>query len=274
MIGSSELTVNALKPNNKESTMRKWMRFLGVLSAAATAWACGGPGPGPTEVGRPSAPSALTGNGAPSGTHYNLNIIGVPQDKTADMTGSNGHVIFVQLFGGDSASSLNGKDFNTISKTNKILLSPAPAGESFQVLDANATDSNGAQFQLPADVSTTWTVWARALGKPGRTANMTTCATEAVVDPVTGATTQEVICSLATLTMTRTKNSKFQNVSSDLLFITLLVDPATNGDLATCLGVTAATQVSVPLFNGCLQNYFWNYQNNGLKLLQLRFYPA
>ena len=163
---------------------------------------------------------------------------------------------------------------NAISKTNKILLAPAPAGESFQVLDANATDSNGAQFQLPADVSTTWTVWARALGKPGGNANMTTCATEDVVDPTTGATTQEVICSLATLTVTRTKNAKFQNVSSDLLFITLLVDPATNADLATCLGVTTATQVSLPLFNGCLQNYFWNYQNNGLKLLQLRFYPA
>ena len=271
MIGSSKLTVKTWKPRNEETAMRKWMRFLGVLSAAAAVGACGGPGPGPADASRPAA---LTGNGAPSGTHYNLNIIGVPQDKTADMTGSNGHVIFVQLFGGDSASSLNGKDFNTISKTNKILLAPAPAGESFQVLDANATDSNGAQFQLPADVSTTWTVWARALGKPGGNANMTTCATEDVVDPTTGATTQEVICSLATLTMTRTKNAKFQNVSSDLLFITLLVDPATNADLATCLGVTTATQVSLPLFNGCLQNYFWNYQNNGLKLLQLRFYPA
>ncbi len=251
--------------------MHNRMRFLALVSAAACA--CGGPGPGTGSVDVGTS-SALTGNGAPSGAHYNLNIIGVPKDKTADMTGSDGHVIFVQLFGGDSASSLNGKDFNTITKTNKILLAPAPAGESFQVLDANATDANGAQFQLPADVSTTWTVWARALGKPGGSANMTTCATESVIDPLTGATTDEVICSLATLTMTRTKNSKFQNVSSDLLFITLTVNPATNADLASCLGVTTTTDVSVPLFNGCLRNYFWNYQNNGLKLLQLRFYPA
>src|SRR5215510_10122400 len=70
-----------------------------------------------------------TGNGAPSGAHYNLNIIGVPHDKTADMTGGDGHVIFVQLVGGDTAASLNGKDFNTISKVNKILLTPAPAGD-------------------------------------------------------------------------------------------------------------------------------------------------
>lgn len=34
-----------------------------------------------------------------------LNIIGVPQDKTAPMTGSDGPTIFVQLFGGDTASS-------------------------------------------------------------------------------------------------------------------------------------------------------------------------
>ena len=43
--------------------------------------------------------TAITGNGAPSGPHYNLNIIGVPKDKTADMTGNNGHRIFVPLLG-------------------------------------------------------------------------------------------------------------------------------------------------------------------------------
>lgn len=218
--------------------------------------------------------ASLTGNGAPSGTHFNLNIIGVPKDKTASMTNNDGHRIFVQLNGGEDASSLSGKDFNQLTRTNKIFLQPAPAGESFQVLDANATDSNGALFQLPVDVSTSWTVWARALGKPGGKSLTTTCATVSVTDPVTGVTTQEVVCSLDTLTMTRTKSAKFQNVSADLLFISIMVDPTTNTTLASCLGVTTATQVTVSLFNGCLQNYFWNYDNLGLKLLQLRFYPA
>ena len=36
----------------------------------------------------PGSAAAITGNGAPSGPHYNLNLIGVPQDKSADMTGS------------------------------------------------------------------------------------------------------------------------------------------------------------------------------------------
>ena len=222
-----------------------------------------------------TASVATTGNGAPSGAHYNLNIIGVPKDKTATMTTGDGHRIFVQLWGGEDAVSLNGKLSNQLLKVNKIFLQPAPAGESFQVLDANATDANGALFQLPADVSATWTVWGRALGTPGGKANMTTCATTAGLDGILGTADDEVICSMGTLSLDRTKGKQtFTNVSGDLLFITITVDPTTNATLATCLGVTTTSTVAVSLFNGCLQNYFWNYDNQGLKLLQLRFYPA
>ncbi len=222
-----------------------------------------------------TASVATTGNGAPSGAHYNLNIIGVPKDKTASMTTGDGHRIFVQLWGGEDAVSLNGKLSNQLLKVNKIFLQPAPAGESFQVLDANATDANGALFQLPADVSATWTVWGRALGTPGGKANMTTCATTAGLDGILGTADDEVICSMGTLSLDRTKGKQtFTNVSGDLLFMTITVDPTTNASLATCLGVTSTSTVTVSLFNGCLQNYFWNYDNQGLRLLQLRFYPA
>ena len=212
--------------------------------------------------------ATTTGNGAPNGSHYNLNIIGVPKDKTADMNNNDGHRIFVELNGGSTAAS--GQNFAVMSKVNTILLAPAPAGAGFQVLDANATDKNGAVFQLPLDVSTTWTVWARALGKPGGKADMTTCATVdvTVTDPVTGVTTTttETVCSLGTtLHLERTKNAKFQNVTSNLLFVTL---SATDQLLTTC------TSATVALFDPCLQNYFWNYDNKGLHLLQLRFYPV
>ena len=210
--------------------------------------------------------SATTGNGAPSGSHFNLNIIGVPKDKTADMNNNNGRRIFVELVGGNKASAINGTDFSVLSRVNTILLTHDPLNERFQVLDANATDQNGALFQLPADVSTTWTVWARALGKPKGTADMTTCATVDVTDPLTGAVTTEVLCSLTTtLHLVRTKNAKFQNVTSSLLFVTL-----STADQA----LTTCTTSTVALFDSCLQNYFWNYDNHGLKLLQLRFYPA
>ena len=253
--------------------MRGWSKkalsFSGMLFTVVAAWSCTDHQPtGLASAGKPAFGTSTTGNGAPSGAHYNLNIIGVPQDKTASMTGNNGGRIFVQLYGGDVASDLNGTLFGNLKKVNKIFLVPAPAGESFQVLDANATDADGATFQLPIDVSSTYTVWARGLGKPGGYANQTTCAT------TTGSGAADtVICSLNTLTVTRTKgDQKFTNVSADLLFITINVGPTTLSSVAACLGITTDTQVTLPLFNPCLENWFWNYDNHGLHLLQLRFY--
>ena len=230
------------------------MRHVALFIVVLALTLAGLPGARPAVV-------AATGNGAPNGAHYNLNIIGVPHDKTADMNNNNGGRIFVRLYGGDTAGSLSGHLLSEFTKANKIFLVPAPAGESFQVLDANATDTNGALFQLPPLVSTTYTVWARALGKPDGYSNTTTCAT--TLDDGT------LVCSVSTLTMTRTKNAKFQDVSSDLLFISIVV--VANTTLSTCLGKTGT--VNVPLFDPCLQGYFWNYDNTGLKLLQLRFYP-
>ena len=67
---------------------------------------------------------AQTGNGAPSGAHYSLNIIGVDKGKTAPLTGSNRHTIFVALNSRGDVSS-------------KIYLVP---GDDFRVCDGNAFD--------------------------------------------------------------------------------------------------------------------------------------
>lgn len=207
-----------------------------------------------------TAVPALAGNGAPNGAHYNLNIIGV-KAKTADMDGNTGGRIFVLLNGGDPVSAINGKEFSVISKVNKIMLSP---GADFQVTDANATDADGAAFTLPATVSADYVVYARGLGKPGDAvyADMTTCATWD--DPTTTVVEQIVICSLLTLHVERKAGGapKFENVTDKLLFVTL---SSTTG--------TTCTSTTVALFDDCLQNYFWNYDNHGLRLLQLRFYP-
>jgi hypothetical protein len=188
--------------------------------------------------------AAITGNLAPSGAHYNLNIIGVPKGKTADMTGNNGGRIFVSLTG----------------KT-KINLAP---GTDFQVTDANGTDGVAA-FTLPDNVSTTYTVWARALGKPGGQVTITTCA-ELYVEGLW----YEEVCSDLPITLTRTPKSapKFIDVSKNLLFITIY-EPVLADDGVTVL-LPAGTY---PLFDEALQDYFWDYDNNGMKLLQLRFYP-
>lgn len=185
-----------------------------------------------------------TGNGAPNGTHYNLNIHGVPKTKTADMTGSDTHSIFVPEYGNCKINLFQGE---------------------FQVLDGNCTDGSAA-FQLPSPDPlntgvTSYSVWARALGKPGGSSKTTTCADLVTTDPTTGQTTTQTYCSVYTLTLDRTKGkSSFGNVSSYLLYIYADL----NGD-----GVLER----YPLFDPALQDYYWNYENNGLKLVQLRFYP-
>ena len=52
--------------------------------------------------------AALADNGAPSGSHYNLNILGKRDCTPADLTGSNRHTIQVLLNGGQSAADING----------------------------------------------------------------------------------------------------------------------------------------------------------------------
>jgi len=197
-----------------------------------------------------AAQKATTGNGAPSGYHYNLNIIGVPHYKNQNMTGS-GNVLFVNLGSTD------------IKATTKILLSP---GE-FGVLDKNGTDGT-ASFSLPAGG---YTVWVRPLGKPGGSSKMALCGTVTitVIDPVTGlpTTITEVLCSLGHVA-TRTKGKQtFTNVTTQLTTITLTVD-------ITCGTTIIPAGTSVSLFDPCVQDFFWNYDNNGLKLLQVRFYPT
>ena len=205
--------------------------------------------------------AAQTGNGAPNGAHYNLNIIGVPKDKTADMTGNNGHRIFVDL----------GKD--GVTAGTKIYLIEGDEPDEFAVLDANGTDGR-AEFMLPlpaacyatvdpatGDITTpasctvSYTVWARALGKPGGQAWMKTC----VEDPdLPGG----YLCSVAEYTLhleRKSGRSQFENVSEELLFVSANfdADPAIEH-----------VQIFDPMFDA----YYWQYDNQGLKLLQLRFY--
>ena len=176
-------------------------------------------------------------NGAPSGAHYTLNIIGVAKDKIADMTGTQGHSIFVKLDG-----------------VSKILLAE---GDTYEVTDRNGTDANGAAFTLPNpdpdnNGITDYSVWARALGKPGGSSTMVTCATEVA--------TGDVYCSEEELVSVRDKGgSTFTNVSKQLLYIYADLD----GD---------GTAERYNLFHDDLQDYYWEYTNNGLRLLQLRFY--
>jgi hypothetical protein len=220
---------------------------LSLLASSACAGDVSGEDPNATgpsglglrqgQAGSGGGSTGTTGNGAPSGSHYQVNIIGVPKNKTADMSGSQGRRIFVPLAG-----------------STKILLSEG----DFQVLDANGTDGS-ASFQLPSpdpdnDGVTEYSVYARALGTPGGSSKTTTCAT----DPTTG----ELYCSVESMVLVRsTGKSSFTNVSRQLLYVYADIDG--DGDLDR-----------VPLFGDQLQDYYWQYDNTGLRIAQLRFYPV
>lgn len=261
--------------------MSKRIATLGLaVAAAATLAACGEDSP--TGVVSPEVGPAFgqAGHGAPQGAHdYQLNIIGtsVKNDNTLDDWGGNGHRIFVLL---------NGK--------SKIALEEGP----YQVLDANGTDANGATFQLPApgvdayivgdpgdaDVVSEYSVFIRSLGKPGGWTTITTCADvlDSTFGGLLGGADRNVLnragefggqCSIEQvgqeITYRDKGKSSFTNVTAALTTIVFEVEI-----LDDTGAVVDTVEVRVPIFDDSLQNEYWEYDNNGLRLLQVRFYDC
>src|SRR5215468_9632111 len=183
---------------------------------------------------------AQTGNLAPSGAHYNLNIIGVTQGKNPPLTGSDRHTIFVPL-----VSDQNGTPDTLASDSAPILLTPGP----FTVCDGNAFDpavdckgntinSVGAVFQLPCNNLTSlglivpctnngpgsiasYQVWARVVGTPGGNGTITLCAYDQ--------TTLMEVCNTNEVLM-RNKTNKFTDLTKTLTSLMNVSGPAGVGN--------------------------------------------
>lgn len=190
-------------------------------------------------------------NGMPSGPHYNLNIIGVPMDKLVPtMTGSNRHTIFVPLdSGGD------------VPRQVKIYYVP---GDEFRVIDGNACDDNEATIEVPSSLCGTlsYDVYARALGKPNGNAYVDAVVT--FEDNTQGALLE------SGFDVERKKGQPKAKPITNVFLASGWIDM--DGD-----GVyTKGTDVKfndVWVFNvPTLEEYYWDYDNNQLKLLQIRFY--
>ena len=243
------------------------------------------------------------GNGYPSTQFdYKVNIIGVPQDKSADMDNNNGRRIFVMLNGGQEVTDKGGKNNHLkTSDVNKIYLCNSTNGENdynkdgrcdawrtdnpgeFGVIDANATNSDGALFGIPdpcAGVDSTdgcapkYAIWARAKAGSG-SATITTCAEEEYDYPV--ADDDDIWCGDNGITLTKRSDRQAVEVTDALLYMGITLD-GTEDDLQNCIegtrdvNYTGSTDYDIYLFDRCFENYFWNYENNGLKNLELRFY--
>lgn len=223
-----------------------------------------------------------------TGQHFNLNIIGVKEKSMNDIAA--GNVIFVHLYG-ESAINLQ-------------------EGDDFVVLDKNGTDEDGALFQLPDpgfepyvtelpygfDTTTDYSVYARPLGKPMTSATITTIAElselaeliegrrdarlwDNLVDEYgwdhLSISWGEFIPNPVEFERLRGKQ-EWQNVTAELLSVVYELDVIVDedGDFSTTDDQEVLMfHVRIPIFDDLLEGEYWKYNNNGLKLLQLRFYP-
>jgi hypothetical protein len=206
-----------------------------------------------------------------SGPHYNLNIIGVQKDKTFPaMNDSSRHSIFVPLSSGED-----------VDRRVKIYY---VRGEEFKVLDGNATDDNEATIQVPFEFCDdyevgceellSFDVYAVGLGKPNGNAIVTAECTydEEVVNEFG---TPGLDCTdtleLGSFGITREKGKPHRENITNIFRATGCLD---YNDSGVCDAGDLEFR-NIWIFNiEELLEYMWDYDNNGLKLMQLRFYPT
>lgn len=217
------------------------------------------------------------GNGFPSGKHYNLNIIGVPRDKEVPtMTGSNRHTIFVPLNSGED-----------VDRQVKIKYVTNPDENEFRVVDGNATDDNEAVIQVPfeyCDLETydncedllSFMVFARGLGKPGPDVGaIVTAECEYIKEVVDTAGTLDLECEdTLVLGEFEVRRPGKKPITQDITDI-FRADGCLDYDDSGYCDKGDLQFRNLWIFNiPDLESYMWDYDNNGLKLMQVRFYET
>ena len=206
------------------------------------------------------------------GKHFQVNIIGVSKDKTVDMDDSNRRTIFVPLdSGGD------------VGRQVKIKYMVNPADNSFAVVDGNATDGE-AVIEGPYEYCTDYVagcydllgydVCAIALGKPGGSV-IVTAECEYTKQVVDAGGTEGLECEdtllMGSFEIERARKKPTVRDITDIFRAEGCLD---NNDSGTCDSGDLEFR-NMWIFNiEELSEYMWDYDNDGLKLLQVRFYES
>ena len=207
-----------------------------------------------------------------SGSHYNLNIIGKKSDWSGGGSYDNPdrHTIFVpedtdefELTPGNPCFTPNddprsGEPGVTIWMTQ---------GDEFAVLDGNAFDDCKAEFQLAPGK---YKVYIVAKGKPGGETDITGWVR--YPDPAQAYTVYYYL----DIGSVNVKKQQDWNDATHIFYVSCEEDVL---GIVACGGLgmwvfeylTALTTYD-PLINN--NAYFWQYDNNGNKLVQVRFYPV
>lgn len=171
-----------------------------------------------------------------SGEHFTLNLIGKANDGFGGGAGPGGSRIFVPLEGDCRIDLVEADDF-AVTDGNCVL----DGRSGFALPDPDPEDDGVASYR----------VYVRALATPGGSAVLSTCKED----------DGKTWCSTETVTTARAAGvSPAQDVSRQTL--TICADQ--DGD-----GMPEREQI----FDDENAGYFWEYENAGLRLAQLRFYP-
>lgn len=187
--------------------------------------------------------SAGIGSSIPvNGKHYNLNIIGAK--NVGEIGDSDGHTMFVKLNG------------NT-----KIIMTQDTEGQ-FRVTDRNGLDGS-ASFNLAPGK---YNIYAAALGKPNGKTSIG--ANGIFEDAVEGST----LILLGYVDIERSKGSPKGVNINELFYVDVTLCTAIDNE-GNCTEYVKYEDFWVFDIEELL-GYYWDYNDNGLKLLQVRFYEC
>ena len=190
------------------------------------------------------------------GKHYQINIIGVKYGKTVNMENSNRHTIFVPL----------DEDGNVEPVEIKMMRNPDDPNQ-FRVADGNAMDDDGALIYMPYEDfgDLCYNIYAVALGKPMK--NGMEAHVKARVEVTDGF---DLVLLEDEFKLRRDKGKPTVKDISKLFRLSGWVDVDASGgyDPAIDYKFTNVWPFNVPALTG----YFWDYDANSLKLMQVRFY--
>jgi hypothetical protein len=208
---------------------------------------------------------AQNNNPCPGDKEYQFNIIGT-KDKNPEMTGDNGHRIFVKL-SGTSKIYMTG---DTDPTTNGL-----QCGNNFNVLDANGTDADGAKLLVPCDPLTAdnldpsvcFDVYATPLAHGGYANVDVVCTWDSTC---LGCDIDGGSCDTGNIDFSLTRGSGkpvTQNITS-IFRASGCLDLNSSGTCDT--GDISFTNEWI--FNiEQLAEYYWSYDNHGNRLTQIRF---
>ena len=204
---------------------------------------------------------------------YQLNLIGQEVAKGEKHLGddetNNGHRIFIPLDGKTKIKLIEGEfgviDYDGLDGSASFSL-PAP--------NTICTPEDIEDPETECAYTADYQVFIRVLGKPSDSLfQMNTCATDIQIDPVTNLEVEIETCSTETVSVTsangKGKNSKFQNVSRELL--TACMDVAELNEDTGELEFDGICDIRVDIFDDEFMDYFWGVTNDNKRLIQLRF---